>query len=112
MAIRVAGVPALGVCPSGQRKRAVNPLAYAFVGSNPTAPIGSKSRELREVASGRKSLPDATLAFSGLTCRLAQRVRKRVEELIGWCKTTGRMGRTRFVERWKIALQMLSTAAA
>ena len=27
-----------GVCPSGQRGRAVNPLAYAFEGSNPSAP--------------------------------------------------------------------------
>jgi len=44
--------------------------------------------------------------------RTAQRVRKRVEEIIGWCKTTGRMARTRFVGRWKIALQVLSTAAA
>ena len=29
----------LGVCPSGQRRRAVNPLAYAYDGSNPSAPI-------------------------------------------------------------------------
>jgi transposase len=46
------------------------------------------------------------------TYRVAQRVRKRVEEIIGWCKTTGRLARTRFVGRWKIALQALSTAAA
>ncbi len=28
----------LGRCPSGQRERAVNPSAYAYVGSNPTRP--------------------------------------------------------------------------
>lgn len=32
------GVGQRGVCPSGQRGRAVNPLAYAFEGSNPSAP--------------------------------------------------------------------------
>jgi transposase len=46
------------------------------------------------------------------TYRAAQRVRKRVEEILGWCKTTGQMARTRFVGRWKIALQALSTGAA
>lgn len=30
--------PQGGVCPSGQRGRAVNPLALAFEGSNPSAP--------------------------------------------------------------------------
>jgi hypothetical protein len=43
---------------------------------------------------------------------VGQRVRKRVEEVIGWCKSVGRLARTRFVGRWKIALQALSTGAA
>jgi transposase len=47
-----------------------------------------------------------------VTYRAAQRVRKRVEEIIGWCKTVGGLRRARFVGRWKIALQTLSTAAA
>lgn len=44
--------------------------------------------------------------------RVAQRIRKRVEEIIGWCKTVGGLRRTRFVGRWKIALQALTAGAA
>lgn len=33
--------------------------------------------------------------------RVAQRVRKRVEEIIGWSKTVGGLRRTRFVGRWR-----------
>ncbi len=39
--------------------------------------------------------------------QLAQRVRKRVEESIGWSKTIGGLRRTRHVGRWKIAQQAL-----
>lgn len=44
--------------------------------------------------------------------RTAQRVRKRVEEIIGWCKRIGGLARTRFVGRWKIAQQAYITGAA
>lgn len=44
--------------------------------------------------------------------RAMQRVRKRVEEIIGWCKTIGGLARTRFVGRWKIKLQATLTGAA
>lgn len=44
--------------------------------------------------------------------RRAQRVRKRVEEIIGWCKKIGGLARTRFVGRWKIAQQAYITGAA
>lgn len=44
--------------------------------------------------------------------QISQRLRKRVEEIIGWCKTIGRMARTRFVGRWKIKLEGELTAAA
>jgi len=44
--------------------------------------------------------------------RLSQRLRKRVEEIFGWCKTVGRMTRTRFVGRWKIAQEALLTLSA
>ena len=43
---------------------------------------------------------------------ISQRVRKRVEEIIGWMKTVGGLARTRFVGRWKIAQEMLMTGAA
>lgn len=44
--------------------------------------------------------------------RCSQRVRKRVEEIIGWCKTIGGLARARFVGRWRIELQGEVTAAA
>ncbi len=40
-----------GVCPSGQRRRAVNPLAYAYGGSNPPAPNSPPRDELCQCAS-------------------------------------------------------------
>ena len=43
---------------------------------------------------------------------LSQRVRKRIEELIGWCKTIGGLARARFVGRWKIKQRGQITAAA
>ncbi len=43
---------------------------------------------------------------------ISQRVRKRVEEMIGWLKTIGGMARSRFVGRWKIRLDGQLTAAA
>lgn len=42
----------------------------------------------------------------------SQVVRKRVEEIFGWCKTVGRMARTRFRERWRIHQEQLITASA
>jgi transposase len=44
--------------------------------------------------------------------RVSQRLRKRVEEIFGWCKTVGRLARTRFVGRWKIAQEVLVTVSA
>lgn len=44
--------------------------------------------------------------------QLAQRVRKRVEESIGWSKTIGRLRRSRHVGRWKITQQALIVYAA
>ena len=43
---------------------------------------------------------------------LSQRARKRIEELIGWCKTIGGLTRTCFVGLWKIRQQGEATAAA
>ena len=44
--------------------------------------------------------------------RLSQRIRKRVEEIFGWCKTVGGLARSRFVGRWKLKQQSELTAAA
>jgi transposase len=44
--------------------------------------------------------------------QLSQRIRKRVEEIFGWCKSVGGMTRARFVGRWKLIQQCEITAAA
>ena len=43
---------------------------------------------------------------------ISQRIRKRIEDIFGWCKTIGGLARARFVGRWKIKLQSEVTAAA
>jgi len=43
---------------------------------------------------------------------ISQRLRKRAEEIIGWCKTIGGLMRARFVGRWKIQMQCEITGAA
>ena len=44
--------------------------------------------------------------------KVAQRIRKRVEEIIGWDKTIGGLRRSRHVGRWKILQQTLLVNAA
>ncbi len=44
--------------------------------------------------------------------KVAQKVRKRVEEIIGWDKVVGGMRRSRHVGRWKIHQQVLLVNAA
>ena len=44
--------------------------------------------------------------------KVAQKVRKRVEEIFGWAKVTGGMRRSRHVGRWKICQQVLIVNAA
>jgi hypothetical protein len=43
---------------------------------------------------------------------ISHRVRKRIEEIFGGCKTVGRLARTRLVGRWKIAPEVLRTVSA
>jgi len=43
---------------------------------------------------------------------ISQRVRKRIEELIGWCQAVGGMARAWFIGRWKLRQQSEATAAA
>lgn len=42
----------------------------------------------------------------------SQRLRKRAEEIFGWCKTIGGLMRAKFVGRWKIQMQCEFTGAA
>lgn len=43
---------------------------------------------------------------------ISQRIRKRAEEVIGWCKTVGGLARAWFIGRWKLRQQSEVTAAA
>jgi len=43
---------------------------------------------------------------------ISQRIRKRVEEIFGWCKTVGHLAKVRLVGRWKLAMEALITGAA
>jgi transposase len=43
---------------------------------------------------------------------ISQRIRKRVEEIIGWCKEIGTLARARFVGRWKLKQQAEVNGAA
>ncbi len=44
--------------------------------------------------------------------QMSYRIRKRIEEIFGWCKTIGGLARSRFVGRWKLKQQSEVTAAA
>lgn len=44
--------------------------------------------------------------------QISQRIRKRVEQVIGWCKTTGQLARTRFLGHERIELQVLMAGTA
>ena len=43
---------------------------------------------------------------------ISQRIRKRAEEIIGWCKEIGTLARARFVGRWKLKQQAEVNGAA
>ena len=43
---------------------------------------------------------------------ISLRMRKRVEEIFGWCKTVGHLAKVRLVGRWKLAMEALITGAA
>ncbi len=53
-----------------------------------------------------------TVNFHGQRRTNSQRIRKRIEEIFGWCKTVGRLARTRFVGRWKMTQEVLVTLSA
>lgn len=73
----------LGVCRSGQTGRIVNPLAYAYGGSNPSAPIDEK-RPITSVV-GRF----VVLGWVGVHCVLGRCARgfwvgRFLNEGVGW----------------------------
>jgi transposase len=71
----------------------------------PKGPI--RGDDVRAVARQRTRRRQKTKGYL-----LSQRVRKRVEEIIGWLKTIGGLARARFVGRWKLQQCSEVTAAA
>lgn len=88
-------------------KRGITPLLPIPAG--PIRGADDPNPERRRAARARRA---ARRRMGTTAYRAAQRVRKRVEEIIGWCKTIGGLARTRFVGRWKIQQQAYLTAAA
>jgi transposase len=79
-------------------------------GITPHVPVGERRiRSGRETAESRRRARRRRRT-KGYT--LSQRFRKRVEEIIGWCKSVGGLARARFVGRWKLKQQADVTAAA
>ena len=79
-------------------------------GIDPHVPVGDGPIQGDHAASQarrRARSRGSTAAYA-----ISQRIRKRVEEIIGWCKAVGGLARCRFVGRWKIKQQGEVTAAA
>ena len=76
----------------------------------PHVPINSKTIVARDAAGDARSRAQARMRSTSYA--ISQRIRKRVEEIIGWLKTVGGMARARLVGRWKIAQTALATGAA
>ena len=77
-------------------------VPHVPVGDGPIVGNGAGARARRRAQRRRRTVGYA----------LSQRIRKRVEEIIGWCKTVGGLARSRFVGRWKLKQQSEITAAA
>lgn len=79
-------------------------------GIKPHVPMGTgsiKGKQPADDARRRAQRRQSTVGY-----QLSQRIRKRVEEVFGWCKSVGGMARSRFVGRWKLKQQCQATAAA
>jgi transposase len=83
--------------------------AYVPIPPGPIRGADAADPAKRAAAQSRRA---ARRRMKGAAYRVAQRVRKRAEEIFGWCKTIGGLARTRFVGRWKISLQATITGAA
>ena len=82
----------MGVCPSGQRERAVNPSACAYNGSNPFAPTPlylfcEMYAGIAQLVEHRPSKP--RVASSSLVSRSSAHVAQLVEHTLGKGEVTG-----------------------
>ncbi len=79
-------------------------------GITPHVPMGERVIRGDSISSGARRKARRRRRTAGY--EISQRIRKRIEEVIGWCKDVGGLARARFVGRWKIRQQTEITAAA
>ncbi len=79
-------------------------------GIDPHVPIGDGP--IRGLDPGAQARRRARRRQRTKGYRMSQRIRKRIEEIFGWCKAVGGLARCRFVGRWKLKQQSEVTAAA
>ena len=79
-------------------------------GIMPHVPMGDRVIRGDSISSGARRNARRRQRTRGY--EISQRIRKRIEEVIGWCKDVGGLARARFVGRWKIRQQTEITAAA
>jgi hypothetical protein len=79
-------------------------------GITPHVPMGDRVIRGDSISSGARRKARRRRRTRGY--EISQRIRKRIEEVIGWCKDVGGLARARFVGRWKIRQQTEITAAA
>lgn len=77
--------------------------------AGPIRGLDSPDPEQRAPAEARRG---ARRRMKTKSYAISQRIRKRIEEVIGWCKTVGGMARAWFIGRWKLRQQSEATAAA
>ncbi len=104
-----------GLCPrtlgaDGNYKAGAFLAALEQDGITPHVPLPDGPIRGDDAAAAARRRAKRRMKTRGYT--ISQRVRKRVEELIGWCKRVGGLARAGFIGRWKIQQQSEATAAA
>lgn len=84
--------------------------AMEQTGIVPHVPVGDGSIVGDDPGAQARRRAKRRAKTNGYGC--SQRIRKRIEEIFGWCKMIGGLGRARFVGRWKIKLQGQIAGAA
>jgi len=84
-------------------------VPYVPIPAGPIRGVDSPDPQKEESARARQK---ARKRMKTVAYRVAQRLRKQIEEVIGWLKTIAGLARARLVGRWKIELEGYAAAAA
>jgi IS4 transposase len=79
-------------------------------GIQPHVPV--RSGKIKAVDAAGQARRQARRRMKTKGYAISQYIRKRVEQVIGWTKTTGNLARTRFLGHERIELEVLFTGAA